>query len=148
MYPFPALSALYLRKLVNIFQLASPIVLARQWLAIIPFTCKSSTAMTWFSSTIRRESLCEKSLRAQASKDLHVILHAYLPGKDSDLDSQTQILMCYHYTTGQMPARPSPAKDGGFRRLLAKRGRLQNSRVLPPTSLLRFARHVRWDFAI
>lgn len=24
-----------------------------------------------------------------------------LPGKDSDLDSQTQILMCYHYTTGQ-----------------------------------------------
>lgn len=64
----PARAALYSRTFASIPHPASLVALARLWFFIIPFTCKSSTAITWFSFTIRRDSLCRWSLRAQVTR--------------------------------------------------------------------------------
>jgi hypothetical protein len=42
--------------------------LAKLWFFIMPFTCRSSTAITWFSFTIRRDSLWRWSFLAQATR--------------------------------------------------------------------------------
>ena len=64
----PARAALYSKNSTNMLHPASPVAFARRWFDMIPFTCKSSTAITWFSFTIRRDSLWRLSLLAHATR--------------------------------------------------------------------------------
>ncbi|GET38545.1 hypothetical protein MiSe_33030 [Microseira wollei NIES-4236] len=63
MYILPSDCALYLSIVVNIPQPTSLIVLAKLWFLTMALLCRFSTAITWFSLTILRDSLWRKSSR-------------------------------------------------------------------------------------
>jgi hypothetical protein len=95
--------------------------LKRRAMAPHPGECSRKARMA-SSGVVRlcRPGECRRKKAPQSLRGLRGFLEDWLPDKDSNLNKQSQNLLCYHYTIGQEEKRSwktKGASEGWSRRL-------------------------------